>query len=456
MCSFRHQFLRLSLLWAALTLLAGCAGPKYTVDDGRAVNPQLLEHIGLYGKGEQLLRPAIRRSAELQDPDCDRQWELPFALASSKGWDETDRVAWVRALGVDERLTVVAASADSPLQKGARITDIDGYTSSAPASLLGQLARLRDRGQAFEINTQTGQPVKVQPFEVCRGYTRFAPPSVPGLQDYHWLMSYHPLELVQAEPTEDEALWAVLWTQGLSEEGGARMKTYHYGTSIISSLYTLATLASGIKGAALAAEAAVNAAQKAAAVAATEIIKQQLIDQAKSYAADRIRKELSKSVQSLTQAQVVASMQQLAANRGLLGGVSRVAATTFDQADSWAYQRMKQLQADPLAGFRLHQKLLERGLLRNAIAFDPERMDRLQALTRTDGRAEDVVAILKGIQPETLDFDVGDMPLASAQQVFSYEELPTRSNEPYAMGLVEAMLGMSDQALSGAMPTASR
>lgn len=101
-----------------LTLLAGCAGPKYTVDDGCAVNLQLLEHISLYAKGEQLLRPAIRRSALLKDPDCDRQWELPFALASSKGWDETNRVAWVRALGVDERLTVVAASADSPLQEG--------------------------------------------------------------------------------------------------------------------------------------------------------------------------------------------------------------------------------------------------------------------------------------------------------------------------------------------------
>lgn len=323
-------------LFAAMALLAGCAGPKYTIDDGRAVNQALLEQIDLYGKGEQLLRPAIRRSAELQDRDCDRQWELPFALASSKGWSENDRVAWVRALGVDERLTVVAASADSPLAKGARVTDIDGYTNSDPASMLEQLARLRDRGRPFELNAKSGQAVQVQPFEVCRGYTRLAPPSTPELQDYHWLMSYHPLEFVRAEPTEDEALWTVLWTQGLSEEGGARMKTYHYGTTIISSLYTVATLASGLKGAALAAEAAVSAAQKAAAAAATEIIKQQLIDQAKNYAAERIRNELVKSVQSLTQAQVVASMQQLAANRGLLGGISRVAATTFDQADGWA------------------------------------------------------------------------------------------------------------------------
>ena len=35
-------------LGAALALLAGCAGPKYTVDDGRAVNPVLLEQIADY------------------------------------------------------------------------------------------------------------------------------------------------------------------------------------------------------------------------------------------------------------------------------------------------------------------------------------------------------------------------------------------------------------------------
>lgn len=439
---------------AAAALLAGCAGPKYTVDDGRPVNPQLLDNLRVYGQGEQMLRPAIRRAAGLNDPECDRQWELPFTLASSKGWEENDRVAWVRALGVDERLTVIATSADSPIKKGARVTDIDGYTSSDPADLLEQLARLRDRGAPFELNTKTGQPVKVQPFEVCRGYARLAPPNTPELQEYHWLMSYHPLEVARADLTEDEALWTVLWTQGVSEEGGARMKTFHYGTTILSSLYTVATLASGLKGAAMAAEAAVSAAQKAAASAATEILKQQLIEQAKTFAANRVREELTRSVQSLTQAQVVASMQQLAANRGLLGGVSRVAATVFDQADGWAYARMKQLQADPLAGFRLHQKLLERGLLRNAVAFDPERMENLQALTRTDGRQDEVVAILKGIRPDQLDFDVGDMPLASAPAAFSYDELPARGGDPYAMGLVEAMLGMSDHAMPQALPAA--
>ena len=62
-------------------------------------------------------------------------------------------------------------------------------------------------------------------------------------------MSYHPLELAKADLTADEALWTVLWTQGLSEEGGARMKVYDYGTSILSTLYTVATLASGLQAA---------------------------------------------------------------------------------------------------------------------------------------------------------------------------------------------------------------
>jgi len=438
---------RPAALLAAAALLGGCAAPKFTVDDGRAVDPTLLANIRLYGQGEQALRPAIARSARLQDKDCDRQWELPIAVATSQGWTETERVAWVRALGVDERLTVVAATHDAPLQPGERLVDIDGNTSNEAQKLLVAMGRLRERGRPFPVTTSTGKTVQLQPFEVCRGYTRLAPPNTPELQDYHWLMSYHPLQVAQADLTEDEALWTVLWTQGVSEEGGMRMKTYDYGTTLLSTLYTVATLASGLKGAALAAEAAVATARQAAATVASEVIKQQLIDQAKSFAADRLRTELGKSVQALTQAQVVAGMQQVAANRGLLGGVSRVAATVFDDADAWAYTRMERLGANPLAGFTLHQKMLERNLITNALAFDPERMASVQALATQGGRNEEVVAILKGIRPETLNFDLADMPLASAQQAFSYEDLEPHSTNPYARGLIEAMLDMPDTGL---------
>lgn len=440
-------------LLAAALLLGGCAAPKFTVDDGRPVNPQLLANIGLYGQGEQALRPAIVRSAALQDKDCDRQWELPISVMSSQGWSEDDRVAWVRALGVDERLTVVSATPDAPLKAGERLVNIDGSSHNEAAKLLVELGRLRERGRPFPVTTSTGKTVQLKPFEVCRGYTRLAPPNTPDYQDYHWLMSYHPLEVAQVGLSEDEALWTVLWTQGLSEEGGASMKVYDYGTSMLSTLYTVATLASGLKGAAMAAEAAVATARQAAASMASEVLKQQLIEQAKNFAANRLKDELGKTVQALTQAQVVASMHQVAANRGLLGGVSRVAATVFDQADAWAYTRMQRLGANPLAGFALHQKLLERNLLANSLAFDPERMEQAQALADKDGRKEDVVAILKGIRTETLDFDLGDMPLASAPQAFSYEDVAAApSANPYARGLIEAMLSMPDNGLPGASP----
>ena len=438
----RLRPLALSLLTAA-ALLGGCAVPQFTVDDGRPVDPALLANISLYGQGEQTLRPAIARSARLQDADCDRQWELPISVATSQGWAETERVAWVRALGVDERLTVVASTHDAPLKPGERLVDIDGSTSNEAPKLLAELGRMRERGRPFAVTTSTGKTVQLQPFQVCRGYTRLAPPNTPELQDYHWLMSYHPLELVKADLTEDEALWAVLWTQGVSEEGGMRMKTYDYGTSLLSTLYTVASLAST----AGMAEAAVSTARQTAASMVSEVLKKQLIEQAKTFATNRMKEAIGKSVQALTQAQVVASMQQVAANRGLLGGISRVAATVFDDADAWAYTRMQQLGANPLAGFTLHQKLLERNLLTNALAFDPERMASVQALATQGGHSEAVVAILKGIRPDTLDFDQADMPLASAQQAFSYEDLEPRGTNPYARGLIEAMLEMPDTGL---------
>lgn len=432
----------------SVLLLAGCAAPKYTVDDGRPVNPELLSNIRSYGEGERALRPAIAKSSALNDPHCDRQWELPIAVATSQSWEPNDRVAWVRALGVDERVTVVAVAPGAPLALGDKIVDVDGEDSNKAEELLAELAEMRDRGRPFPVTTSAGKKAQLVPFEVCRGYTRVAPPNTPELQDYHWLMSYHPLEVARAELTADEALWTVLWTQGVSEEGGARMKTYHYGSQVLGSLYTLATIASGLKGAAVAAEAAVAAAQKAAAAAATEVLKQQLIDQAKQFAVDRVRNEVTKVAQQLTQAQVVASMEQLAANKGMLGGISRVASTVFDKADAWAYARMKQLGADPLAVFTLHQKMLERGLLRNALPLDPERMAHLQGVVKADGREEDVVAILKGIRTETLAFHSEAMPLASASTDFSYEDaLPSRDENPYAFGLIEAMLGTPDSGM---------
>ncbi|MGM9482739.1 hypothetical protein ACS5PN_16215 [Roseateles sp. NT4] len=431
------------LLIVLLALLTGCAsGPKFTVDDGRKVDETLLAGMRAYGAGERLIRPAIARSAALKDKECDKQWELPFAVATSAGWSENDRVAWVRALQVDERLTVIAVTQDSPLPMGTRVNHVAGQNSDDGEKLLEWLAAARDEGKPFTVGTTAGKAVQIKPFEVCRGYTRFAPPNTPELQDYHWLLSLHPLELTQAEPTPDEALWMVLWTQGLSEEGGARMKTYHYALKIGGTLYNLVTLASGVKAAALAADAAISAAKSAAANVASEILKQQLIEQGKALAAQKIREGLVDAAQQLTRQQVVNVMQAAAANRGSLSGISRIAATAFERADAWAFTRMAALGAPPLAGFSLHQKLIERSLAMNAFLFDAERLAALNKVAAARGFEAEVVALLGGFKAESLAREIGVMPLASAQGSFSFESADDPGANRFSRGLVDAMLEM--------------
>lgn len=428
------------LLAAGALLLGGCAS-TFTVDDGRQVNETLMRNLRDFGAGERTLRPAIVRAARLQDKDCDKQWELPFTLSSSQDWSADDRVAWVRALGVDERLTVVAAASESPLAAGEQIVALSGQVRNEdPGRLLELITALRDRGQTFLVRTAKGREVQISPFEVCRGYARLAPPSTPRMQDYHWLMSIHPLALTQVGLTEDEALWVVLWSQGVSEEGGFRMKAYDYGTSLASNLLSIASIASGVKVAAIAAEAATKAAQSAAANAATEFLRQQLVDQAKSYAARRIREGLTDAAEAMSRAQVVSAMQKAALNRGTLRGVARVAATVFDRADAWAFDRMERLQGNPLAPFTLHQKLVEADLTENAFALDVERLSALDARARQRGLGPQVQAVLHGVAPESLEREISAMPLSSAREGFSWEAATSTADDPYARGLVDAML----------------
>jgi hypothetical protein len=436
--------MRLFFSILVLMLLGACAGPKYTVDDGRKVNEELLANIRTYGAGERVLRPAIARSAQLKDKDCDKQWELPFSVATAYDLPQNDRVAWVRGLGVDERLTVVGAAPNSPLQVRDKIMSVGSNSSDDAQRLLLELAERRDDGRSFQVILSTGKAVQIVPFQACRGYTRLAPANLPKTQDYHWLLSMHPLEVAQVDMTDEEALWMVLWTQGVSEEGGARMKTYHYSTKIAGTLYNLFTIASGLQGAALAADAAIRTAQSAAANAATEVLKKQLIDQASSYATSRLREEVTNVAKTLTQAQVVGAMQQAAANRGALSGVAWIAATVFDQADTWAYKRMEKLSANPLAGFALHQKLIEKGLASNSMVLDQERMAALSKVADANGRGDDVVAILGGFKPADLQLALGDMPLASAPEGFSYDDPndALSSTQPYARGLIDSMLSM--------------
>lgn len=436
--------MRLLITLTFSVLLAACAAPKYTVDDGRKVNEVLLGNIRTFGAGEQALRPAIARSAALNDPACDTQWELPFSVATSYDWSTDDRVAWVRALGVDERLTVVGAAPLAGVKLGDKLQAIAGYNHENAQKMLLELAERRDAGRPFDVTLSSAKKLRVTPFKVCRGYTRLAPPNTPKAQDYHWLLSLHPLEIAKTHLTDDEALWAVLWTQGLSEEGGARMKTYSYGTKFAGAVYQVFTIVSGLKGVAIAANIAVSAAQSAATSLAAEVLKKQLIEQASAAASAKLRSELVNSVQRLTQNQAVSAMQQAAANRGALTGVGWVAATVFDKADAWAYSRLEKLNANPLAGFSLHQKLLEQGLTANSLMFDAERLTAISSLANKRGLGDEVVAVLGGIKPEDLQVELGSMPLASAPARFSYDD-PVGADQPYVPGLIDSMLSAPEQ-----------
>jgi len=222
------------------------------------------------------------------------------------------------------------------------------------------------------------------------------------------------------------------------------MKTYAYGTKVAGALYNLFTIASGIQGAAVAANAAVNAAQSAASNVATAVIKQQLIDQARAAATNKVREEATTIARKLTQAQVASAMQQAAANRGALSGVAWVASTVFEKADAWAYKRMEQLKADPLAAFTLHQKLIEKNLTANSMVMDSDRLIALSKLAESRGLKGDVVSILQGMRPEDLQVEMAAMPVASAPVAFSYdtEDDPSKTQQPFARGLVDGMLNM--------------
>ncbi|MBK4737718.1 hypothetical protein [Noviherbaspirillum pedocola] len=429
--------------WIVVLALSACGAPKYTIDDGRKVNEELLRNIRTYGAAETALRPAIQRSAQLKDPGCDKQWELPISVASSAAYEENDRVAWVRGLGVDERLTVIAAVPGSGFAPGDKLEAIDGYSRRDAAKMSAYLTEKRDDGKPFPVTLAGGRTVPLQPFQVCRGHVFLAVPNAPKLQDYHWLMSVHPLETVQEPPTEDEALWMVLWTQGLSEEGGARMKLYHYGTKIAGKVYSLATLVSGVKGVAMAAETAVKAAQTAAANAISDALRKKLMDEAAEIARNQVRDQLSVVVRHVSQQQAMTTMEIAAANRGALSGVAWIAGTTFDQADAWAFQRMIALNADPLAAFTLHQKLIDLSLPANAFVFDKERLAAVSRLAEAQGKGEDAVAILNGVRPDTLQLNVAAMPLASAGDslgIFGADA--EAAPRPQIFGFVDALLDM--------------
>jgi hypothetical protein len=143
----------------------------------------------------------------------------------------------------------------------------------------------------------------------------------------------------------------------------------------------------------------------------------------------------------MLQAKVVSTLQEAAANRGSLSGVSWVASTTFENVDVWAFDRMDRLNADPLAGISLHQKLVAMQLASNSMVMDPERLAAFGKFVRVKGRGSELDALLQG--SEGSDAQTADlfMPVASNNE-FSYEDISTSAKVKSSAiaGFAESMM----------------
>jgi hypothetical protein len=339
-----------------LATLAGCATSP-TVDDGRELNTELLYEMMSYGDAAEAIRPAIVRAASARDSDCSVQYELPFEVMTSYGiQDDDSKMALLRALGVNEKLGIIAAVPSSGLKVGDVIVEVAGDRSDNSRKLADTLTEARDRGEPFELVLASGRRLTISPFTLCRGHVLVASPFQPTLQQYHWAQTMHPLEVFHERLTADEAQWIVLWTQGLSEAGGARMKTYAF---MVGSIKWIVVLGLGASSGGVLASLHGGGAAAAGTTSAGQVAAVQLAGSAASL------------------------MAQSAANRASLTGVSRVAADSFDQADKWAFEHMQKLGMNPRAGLSLHQKLLAQGAAGNAFLLDERRLASMRALVAT-------------------------------------------------------------------------
>lgn len=98
----------------------------------------------------------------------------------------------------------------------------------------------------------------------------------------------------------------------------------------------------------------------------------------------------------IAQQQAASMMASSSKNRASLEGVAWVAGTAFEKADTWSFERMLELGADPLAAITLHQKLVNAGSAANAFVLDAERVSLLQSTAKSAQLDTRMASILSG------------------------------------------------------------
>ena len=197
---------------------------KYTVDDGRKVNETCSPTCVCPGPRRARPAPGHRPLRGPEGPGAAASGSCPSAWPRATSGRRTTRVAWVRALQVDERLTVMAAAPGHRPAARRQAGGHQGLPQERRQQDAGRARRAADDGDPFPGQDGRRQHGDGQALQVCRGYARLAPPLTPAtripLADEH--SSAGPLRApdhARRSPVDGA------WTQGLSEEGGARMKT---------------------------------------------------------------------------------------------------------------------------------------------------------------------------------------------------------------------------------------
>jgi hypothetical protein len=247
--------------------------------------------------------------------------------------------------------------------------------------------------------------------KVCRGHVAVAPPFAAAMQTYHWSAVVHPQDVFHQLLTPDEAAWVVLWTQGLSETGGARMKTYSVVVGTVKWTAVIAlSVASG--GAMAAAGSAAIASGAGVGVAFGQMA-----------AISAVNK-------------VAVALTGAAANRAELSGINGIAAGVFDKADHWAFENAKKLGVNPRAGLALHQKMVEQGSAKNAFALDEERLTKMHALVATLPQEPTTTKATTEAQTSA-GVELFSVSSSSEIEAADLSEKPISSNAPISVAVPE-------------------
>lgn len=319
--------------------------------------------------GHQGLLIARKESSKVLDDSCTKQWNLPVKVASSDIPRRSDdkKSVWEKDFGVakpdSNSLTVIAALPETGLVPGDVIIKSEGDAAAGFRRLnMSWIRENDDKQEPFEVVTDKGKRAKIEPFQTCKG--RSLPEILDNKLNTAQMAServFEPVETFVVDMTPEEYVWMTLWTEGFSAEATSRLELFKLGKLAVGLAMsnTVSSAASGTINSATSAvknvaqDAAKEAASSASKAAVQEIARQAMA-QAKGMIQDAVTKVVATRVAGIVAKKAVGYAYDPMWNA--------VAETAFDDADAWAFKKMKALGMDPKAALTLSAKLSEAGV----------------------------------------------------------------------------------------------